>query len=78
MKEIKLPKSKHELGYTKQEILDILRSLKIHQKTFWKKFGVNTCAVHPETGESLMYGCDIITAIRCCVEKRDKNIWEWD
>ena len=77
-KKIKLPKSKHEYGYTKREVLDIIRPLGIHYKTFWKKFGVNTCAMHPETGETLMYGCDIVTAILCCWEKRDKYFYEWD
>jgi len=75
---IKLPKSKHKYGYTRKEILDIIRPLKIHHQTFWKKFGVNTCAIHPETKESLMYGCDIELAIRCCLQKRDKTVWEWD
>lgn len=73
-----LPKSKHPLGYTRREVLDIIRPLKIHHRTFWKKFGVNTCAVHPETNETLYYGCDIETAILCCIEKRDKYSWEWD
>ena len=47
---MKLPKSKHKLGYTRKEVLDIIRPLKIHPSKFWKKFGVNTCAVS-ETGE---------------------------
>ena len=75
---IKLPPSKYEYGYTRQEVLDIIRPLKIHHKKFWKKFGVNTCSLHPDTGESLAYACDIITAIRCCQEKRDKTFFEWD
>ncbi len=74
---IELLKSKHKLGYTKQEILDIIRPLKIHHKTFWKKFGINTCALS-ETDEILYYSCDIITAIRCCLEKREKYLSEWD
>ena len=76
--EIKLPPSKHEYGYTKKEILDIIRPLKINHNTFWKKFGINTCALHPKTNERLMYACDIELAIRCCIEKRDKTIFEWD
>lgn len=72
-----LPPSKHELGYTNKEVLDIIRPLGIHHKTFWKKFGVNTCSIS-ETGEVLCYGCNIVTAIRCCLEKRDKYFHEWD
>jgi len=75
--EVVLPKSKHKLGYTEREVLDIIRSLGINHKTFWKKFGINTCAVS-KTGETLMYGRDIEVAIRCCVEGRDKTVWEWD
>lgn len=76
--EIKLPPSKYELGYTKKEVLDIIRPLGINHKTFWKKFGVNTCALHPETNEVLIYGCDIELTIICCLENRDKTFFEWD
>jgi len=75
---MKLPKSKHGLGYTEREVLDIIKKRGIHHKTFWKKFGVNTCAMHPETKESLYYGCDIERTIRCCKEKRDIYWWEFD
>ena len=76
-KEITLPKSKHKHGYTKQEILDIIRPLGIHHKTFNKKMGVNTCSIS-STGELLYYGYDITVAIRCCLEKREKTFTEWD
>ena len=72
-----LPKSKHELGYTISEVLDIIRPLKIHHKTFWKKFGVNTGAVDDD-GQLLVYGCDIERTIHMCLEKRDMYEWEWD
>lgn len=78
MKEIKLPSSKYKHGYTSKEVLDIIRPLKIHYKTFWKKFGANTCSISPDTKETLYYGCDIITTIRGCLEKRDKYFYEWD
>ncbi len=76
--EINLPKSKHELGYTKREVLDIIRKYKINHKRFWKKFGVNTCAIHPETNDILYYGCDIELTISCIIEKREPNLYEWD
>lgn len=78
MKNIVLPQSKHKYGYTKQEVLDIIRPLKIHHKTFWKKFGINTGALDSKTNEILYYGCDIVTAIRCCLENRNKTFLEWD
>jgi len=76
-KEITLPKSKYEGGYTKQEILDIIRPLGIHHKTFNKKMGVNTGTIS-KTGELLFYGYDICLAIDCCLEKREKTFTEWD
>jgi len=78
MSEIKLPKSKNKLGYTNKEVLDIIRPLKIHHKKFWKKFGVNTCALDEKTGEVLVYGYDILLAIKCCLQDREKTIYEWD
>lgn len=77
MKKITLPKSTHRLGYTKKEILDIIRPLKIHHKTFYKKFGVNTGAIG-EKGEFLYYGVDILRTISMCLEKRDMYWWEFD
>ena len=76
-KDINLPRSKHKHGYTRREILDIIRSYKIHWKTFDKKLGTNTYAFD-ENGEVLTYGVDIATAIRCCIEKREKHFCEWD
>ena len=64
-------------GMTKKEVHALLKTLKIHHKKFWAKFGVNTCAVD-ETGEVLHYLCDIELAVLCCVENRDKYQWEWD
>lgn len=75
---IALPKSKYPYGYTKQEVLDIIRPLRIHHKTFWAKFGINTVAVHPVTNESLYYYHDVEITIECCLENRDKTIAEWD
>ena len=77
MKEIILPERTREWGYTKREVLNIIKKYKIHHMTFWKKFGVNTCAIDTD-GQILYYACDIKTAIRCCVEKRGKYQWEWD
>ena len=72
-----IPEPKNPMGYTRREILDIIRPIGIHHNTFWKKFGVNTCGVGPN-GESLMYPCDVELAIRCCIEGRDKTVAEWD
>jgi len=73
---ITLPLSNCELGYTKQEVLDIIRPLKIHHKTFWKKFGVNTCTIIDN--EIIYYECDVELAIKLCLENRDMTFLEWD
>lgn len=57
-----LPKSSQKGGYTRQEILDIIRPLGVHHRTFWKAFGVNTACIG-EKGETLFYGCDIERAL---------------
>ncbi len=62
MKNYKLLKSEDKLGYTKQEILSICKDLKIHHKSFWKAFGVNTVAVGAD-GTSRYYTCDIERAL---------------
>jgi len=74
---IKLPESKHKLGYTEKEVLNIIKLFEIPKKTFWKKFGINTCAIG-DNNEILYYGYDIQLAIRCCLEHREKTSYEWD
>jgi hypothetical protein len=73
-----LPKSKHELGYTAEEVKAICKKYKVTEKQFNEKFGVNTCSLHPETNEILYYDCDIIRTISMIKENRDMHPWEWD
>ena len=76
--DITLPPSKHKLGYTRAEVKELLKKYKITFAQFNSKFGINTCAMHPKTGETLFYPCDIIRTIKCCLERRDIYQWEWD
>ena len=59
IKKIRIPKSKHDLGYTKNEIDLILKRLDIKRDLFNKVAGVNTVAVDEKTGETLMYRYDV-------------------
>lgn len=69
--------TKHNLGFTKGEIIELLKKFpKVTEAQFWDKFGVNTCAMIEE--EVIYYYVDIITAINCCLENREKSIAEWD
>lgn len=47
------------LGMTRKEVLGFLREVKISIKIFWKRWGVNTCALDEETGKVLYYKIDI-------------------
>lgn len=73
---LKLPKSHHPWGYTRKEILAILRKHKIHHATFWMKFGVNTCGYIGN--ESIFFTCDVERTLakilgyrKVCVEEED-------
>lgn len=65
-------------GMTKLEIKKMLRALKINNPLFWKKFGVNTCVLDEQSGESLFYLCDIERTVRLIREKREMYSWEMD
>ena len=51
-----------KLGFTKEEVLKICRDRKIHHKTFWKAFGVNTVGVSKD-GTDRFYKCDVQMAL---------------
>lgn len=78
MSKFKMPQPDDHDCYTKKQILSVLKSLKIHHMTFWKKFGINTCISHPVSGETLFFQRDVIITIRCCLENRNMTLDEWD
>ena len=71
-------KRRFNYGMTRKEIKVMLKQLKISEKDFWIKFGLNTCAFDEASDEVLHYHFDILTALRCVVENRDKYVYEWD
>lgn len=71
-----LPKPQDKLGYSRSEILDIIRPRGIHHKTFWKAFGVNTVAV-AEDGQARFYVCDVERALYL-LNKKDGVDHLWD
>ncbi len=62
-----LPKPKSKLGYSRDEVLRICRERKIHHKTFWKAFGVNTVGSEIINGEM---------EARFYVRDVEKALWE--
>ena len=71
----KLPKSKHKLGYTNEELDSICKRLGIDKGKFNKAFGTNTCAV--VKGVILFYKCDIERALWILGSPAGKY-HEWD
>ncbi|MFH0984438.1 MAG: hypothetical protein V1882_02760 [Candidatus Omnitrophota bacterium] len=65
-------------GMTGEEILGVLQKLGVNPGKFWEKLGINTCAVDKKTKKVLHYHCDIETALKCCIENREKSLAEWD
>lgn len=71
-----LPKPKHELGYPRSQVIAILKELGISTKKFDKAFGINTCAIS-ETGETIMYYCDVERALFELGHKLGKyHLWD--
>lgn len=69
-------KTKHKEGFTRQEIKDFCQLNNFNFEDFCDRIGVVTGVV--VEGEFLTYRDDIELAIRLTIEKRDKNIFEFD
>jgi hypothetical protein len=70
--------TKNKEGFTGFEIRVFMKLNypRITMKEFNEKMGHVTCKM--KDGETVFYPCDIITTIRCCLEKRDQNALEFD
>ncbi len=70
-------KTKHEHGFAQADIDKLLKHYPdIDMEKFNGAFGVLTVMVID--GETVYYHTDVLTALRCGVEKRDMNFYEWD
>ena len=67
---------KYDLGFTGQEIKELLEKYNIDSEKFYVALGVNTCAIID--GKTITYHCDIEKGLRCVLEDRQQNINEWD
>lgn len=70
-------KTKHKAGFTDREIKLLLKQfITVSYEKFNNALGPVTCMViHDET---IIYHHDVESAIRCCVEKHDSKLEEWD
>jgi formate dehydrogenase assembly factor FdhD len=69
-------KTKHEHGFTKTEIDNLLEELNINENRFNKALGVNTCMLID--GEVITYHTDVLKGVVCAIENREQNSLEWD
>ena len=68
--------TKNKEGFIHSEIMEIIIKYGIPSDTFFDALGVNTCMMID--GDMVTYHCDIMTALYCVVEGREKHPWEWD
>lgn len=70
-------KTKHKEGFTNKEIEELLKQYPdINMEKFNDAMMGNTCMM--KDGELINYPCDVEKAIRCGVENRELNSFEWD
>jgi len=69
--------TKYKDGFTHSEIEKLLEEYPgINVEKFYDQLKGITCIVID--GETVIYHCDIITALRCGIENRDMYSWEFD
>ena len=62
-KVVGIPQSKNPIGYTKEEIGDICKSLGVSINQFNEHFGTNTGIIDEETMEFLIFDCDVLNTL---------------
>lgn len=69
---------KYKEGYTSEEINELLETKypSISYDDFADKLGVVTGIMRD--GDFIYFEDDVEKAIRCCIERRDLNSFEWD
>jgi hypothetical protein len=75
---MRLPPPRYGRGYTKEEVLTILRWFKVHHARFWKAFGVNTCGVCDCGKTVYYYPCDVERALAEILKYRKVSLAEFD
>jgi hypothetical protein len=77
LKKLKKFKTKNPIGFSGYEIELFLKRLpEVSIKEVYDKMGVVTVMV--VKGQVLYYRQDVVTALLCVLEKRDKKSYEWD
>jgi hypothetical protein len=68
--------TKYDEGFTPQELADVAISYGLDPKLLRETIGVVTAMVKDNV--ILTYHCDVIVAVRCCLEGRKPHWTEWD
>ena len=68
--------TKNEHGFIASEINDMLEKYSIDKDKFYTALGINTCMIID--GEVVTYHCDVLKGLRCVIENREQNFFEWD
>lgn len=68
--------TKHKAGFTTQEIEQLLSNLEIDKELFYNKLGIQTSILME--GDSITFKDDVELGIRCVLENREPNAFEWD
>lgn len=78
MKPFDTYKTKHDFGFTSNEVKDMLEQMAptITEEAFAEAMGVNT--VITIEGEVVYYKVDIYTAIDMCINNRERKWYEFD
>jgi len=71
-------KTESEYGFTNVELKTLLVDFPdIDMDKFNNAMMGNTCMVN-DRKEIINYYCDVLTALRCGIEKREMHWYEWD
>jgi hypothetical protein len=71
--------TKHKEGFISSEQQELLKQFpEINMEKFSDALCGITCMMDEETGGFIIYHCDILTALRCGLENRNINSYEWD
>ena len=69
--------TKYKEGFIAAEIQELLKKFpEIHMEKYNDAMMGNTCMVID--GQTIIYHCDVLTGLRCCIEDRDIRLSEWD
>jgi len=71
--------TKNKEGFLPVEEEEVLKSYpEINIEKYDSAMHGNTCMIESESGQIIMYHCDVLQAIICGLENRELRVEEWD